>query len=251
MDWQTIRLDEVDSTSSFLKRNAAELPHRLVVRADTQTGGRGRLGREWFSPRGGLYMSLLLRPAPEPEVAALIPLVGAYLICGIFSERTGIPALVKWPNDVIVPAGKMAGILAEYGGRKEPWLVLGFGLNLADRPRVYGSGAIPAAAWSEYGEPPNPEEAQEIVLEGLDRLWPDERANPLPAIRTRVERLLWMRGREVRASVGNRTLRGVVEGLDDLGHLRLYGPDGAAVLDSGEIRPEPLDSPTTIPGGAT
>lgn len=251
MDWQSIRLDEVDSTSSFLKRNAAELPHRLVVRADTQTGGRGRLGRGWSSPRGGLYMSLLLRPAPEPEVAALIPLVGAYVICGLLTDGTGVPALVKWPNDVMAPGGKMAGILAEYGGRKEPWLVIGFGLNLKGRPQVDGPGGMPAAAWSDYGEPPSPEEAQELLLDGLDRLWPDGRGNPLPAIRSRVERLLWMRGREVRASAAGRTLRGVVEGLDDLGHLRLYGPDGPTVLDSGEIRPEPLESPTTIPGGAT
>ena len=251
MDWQTIRLDEVDSTSSFLKRNAAELPHRLVVRADTQTGGRGRLGRKWSSPRGGLYMSLLLRPAPEPEVAALLPLVGAYVICRIFTGQTGVPALVKWPNDVIVPGGKMAGILAEYGGRREPWLVVGFGLNLTDSPRIDRGGGMPAEAWSDYGVPPDPEEAQSFVLEGLDRLWPAGEGNPLPAIRSRVERLLWMRGREVRASVGGMTLRGVVEGLDDLGHLRLYGPEGAAALDSGEIRPEPLESPTTIPGGAT
>jgi|GEM_PF-4975309 len=248
-------------------------PRVLAVRRDASVGRARRAVRDSGTPAGcDLYVvdgqrrlagtvpvGKLLRLDPEaalaramePEVAALIPLVGAYVICGLFTERTRVPAMVKWPNDVMVPGGKMAGILAEYGGRKEPWLVVGFGLNLEDRPEVDHPGGMPAAAWSGYGEPPAPEEAQELVLEGLDRLWPDGRGNPLPAIRSRVERMLWMRGREVRASVSGRTLRGVVEGLDDLGHLRLYGPDGAAVLDSGEIRPEPLESPTTIPGGAT
>lgn len=196
-------------------------------------------------------MSLLLRPAPDPEIAALLPLVGAYTICGAFARRTGVPSLVKWPNDVLVPDGKMAGILAEYGGRKEPWLVLGFGVNLSARPQAGGDGFMAPSAWCDYGRPPTPEEVESIILEALDRLWPGGEGNPLEDILSRVERLLWMKGREVRASLGERVVRGVVEGLDVLGHLRLYGPEGPAVLDSGEIRPEPLEKPITIPGGAT
>jgi BirA family biotin operon repressor/biotin-[acetyl-CoA-carboxylase] ligase len=233
----------VDSTSSFLKRNATELPDRLVVRADTQTGGRGRLGRGWSSPRGGLYTSILLRPAPEPEIAALIPLVGAYIICREFMARTGFPARVKWPNDVLVPGGKMAGILAEYGGRRERWLVVGFGVNLAGGGELETGDVAPAAFWADYADPPDPAEMQCLILEGLDRLWPDERENPLPAIRPCLERLLWMRGREVRSTMDGAPLRGVVEGLDDLGHLRLYGPQGPVSLGSGGISPEPLETP--------
>ena len=244
--WQTIRLDRVDSTSSFLKRNAADLPDRLAVRADAQTEGRGRMGRSWSSPRGGLYMSLLLRPAPPPEIAALVPLLMAHLLGIRFWDATGVPALVKWPNDCLVPDGKLAGILAEYGGRKTPWLVVGMGVNLDAAPEKADDRPIPPSAWSDYGAPPPAGDLFEGMLADLDGLWPLRGVNPLPGVRRSIERRLWSRGREVAADRGSDIVRGVVEGLDDLGHLRVYGPTGTTVLSSGEIRPTGLEEPKMI-----
>lgn len=196
-------------------------------------------------------MSFLLRPAPPPEIAALIPLVMAHLMCVRFHEATGAPALVKWPNDCLAPHGKLAGVLAEYGGRSEPWLVVGMGANLGPVPGVSDGRPMQPAAWSAYGDPPDPAELFGEMLAGLDRLWSRREENPLPGLRHRIERRLWKRGREVAVDLGADVIRGVVEGLDDLGHLRLYGPKGAAVLSSGEIRPIGLEEPTEIPEGGS
>lgn len=196
-------------------------------------------------------MSLLLRPAPAPEVAALLPMVLAYLLCREYSRCSHRPAWVKWPNDVLVAEGKLAGILAEYGGRKESWLVMGLGVNLSEAPSTEEEGLLPSAAWSQQAKAPDPSELESRILAGLDRLWPERALNPLPDIRPEIERMMWMRGREVTAPVGRRLVRGVVEGLDDLGHLRLYGPDGTMTLDSGEARPIGLENPVDIPEGGS
>jgi BirA family biotin operon repressor/biotin-[acetyl-CoA-carboxylase] ligase len=111
-------------------------PEGLVVLADAQTGGRGRLGRTWHSPPGeNLYLSLLLRPACTP--AALPPLT---LAAGVAVTQAlaalGLQPLLKWPNDVLLPVGggqrKVAGILTEMATERERirHVVVGLGLNV-------------------------------------------------------------------------------------------------------------------------
>jgi len=141
--WHPTLLDQVDSTQDWVRRNLSHLPDRSVVTACSQSVGKGRLGRGWVSPPGGLYSSILFRPAPVPEFAPRVSLAMAAVLVRSL-QSSGVPSLVKWPNDVLAGGGKIAGIIAEAGGHPEPWLILGVGVNLSCAPVVPGRSILPA-----------------------------------------------------------------------------------------------------------
>ncbi len=133
-----VHLRSTDSTNDRARALAiAGAPHGTLVSARQQTAGRGRQGRRWSAPAGSSVLaSLVLRSPP-----ALLPLLAAVAVCDVIGER----ALIKWPNDVVVPAGdgegcdqgssglaKLAGILVE-GRPQQGWAVLGIGINVAVR----------------------------------------------------------------------------------------------------------------------
>ena len=108
-----------------------------VLIAETQTEGKGRFGRTWVSPPGGLYLSVLVEPPAGPgEPAAdpltLLPLAAGVAVAQAVRRAAGIPAELRWPNDLDWKGRKVAGVLAEVGFRREsPRLaVVGFGVNL-------------------------------------------------------------------------------------------------------------------------
>jgi BirA family biotin operon repressor/biotin-[acetyl-CoA-carboxylase] ligase len=113
-----------------------------VVVADKQTAGRGRHGRAWFSPPGaGLYVSAIVRPemsiSNEPNPAALLTLASGVAIAEAVHAVTGLPAQIKWPNDVLIGGRKLAGILAEAAVHRGAlqFVVVGFGVNM--KPAAY------------------------------------------------------------------------------------------------------------------
>jgi BirA family biotin operon repressor/biotin-[acetyl-CoA-carboxylase] ligase len=108
-----------------------------TVAADAQTAGRGRLGRTWFSPPGaGLYVSIVLRPSGDLSTrsnpAAFLTLASGVAIAEGVRTSTGLPAEIKWPNDVMIGRRKLAGILAEAAaqGDRLQHVIVGFGVNL-------------------------------------------------------------------------------------------------------------------------
>jgi BirA family biotin operon repressor/biotin-[acetyl-CoA-carboxylase] ligase len=130
-------LDTASSTNDLAARLAdLGAEEGTVVVAESQTAGRGRMGRVWFSPPGaGLYVSIVLRPAIDPS--ALLTLAAGVALAEGVELSTGLPAEIKWPNDLIVGKRKLAGILAEAAaqGGALRFVVLGFGLNV--RPAAY------------------------------------------------------------------------------------------------------------------
>jgi BirA family transcriptional regulator, biotin operon repressor / biotin---[acetyl-CoA-carboxylase] ligase len=129
--WREIRVTgETGSTNADLLREAqAGAGEGLVLVAETQTAGRGRLGRSWSSPpRAALACSVLLRPAGVPPAArAWLPLLTGIAVAAALRAEAGVPAGLKWPNDVLVADRKIAGILAEAHGDA---IVVGIGLNV-------------------------------------------------------------------------------------------------------------------------
>ncbi|ASJ04781.1 biotin--[acetyl-CoA-carboxylase] ligase [Thermococcus barossii] len=121
---RVISLDEVDSTNEYAKKIARKVPEGTVVLAKRQTAGRGRKGRRWESPEGGLWMSVILKPQ---RVDSRLVFVGALAVVDTLSEF-GLSPGIKWPNDVWVAGRKIAGILTE--GRAGEYTVLGIGLNV-------------------------------------------------------------------------------------------------------------------------
>ena len=132
-------LDEIDSTNEEARRLAAAgAAAGTVVWAKRQTAGRGRRGRSWISEPGNLFTSLILRPHVPPARAAELTFVASLAVAqAVAGFLPGRIICTKWPNDVLVDGGKIAGILIESAAGtsgKVDWLVVGIGINVAHHP---------------------------------------------------------------------------------------------------------------------
>ena len=131
--WNEVHVVQSVSSTNDLVATAARAgqPEGLVVVAEHQTGGRGRLDRQWVSPpRAGLTFSMLLRPAVPPAVRPWLPLLLATAAAEALSTRCDLDVALKWPNDLIVGGRKVGGVLAEASGDA---VVVGIGLNVSTR----------------------------------------------------------------------------------------------------------------------
>lgn len=210
-----------DSTQDAVLRMARSgAPAGTVLWAGEQRRGRGRQGREWLSPAGGLYFSLLLDEAslsllPAPDHAARLRLLP--LVAGLATaDAVGSEARIKWPNDVLIEGRKLAGILAEV---MDSWIVLGVGINLAAAP-------LPtAAAMAELAAPPDP---AALLDRWLARF--DERLTR-PDTAAEVESRLYGVGREATHAGRRVTPLGVAPD----GALRVRVNGGEETISAGEV----------------
>ncbi len=127
------RFAVLGSTNDEARRLAAEgAPHGTAVQADEQTQGRGRRGREWFSPSGNLHLSVILDPGPVPARASELAFVASVALREALSGLAPDAAFAcKWPNDILCGGAKIAGMLLE---NHAPLVVLGVGVNVAAAP---------------------------------------------------------------------------------------------------------------------
>lgn len=130
------RYDEIDSTNIRAKEWAKSgTPEGSIVLAESQSAGKGRLGRTWLSPKGtGIWMSIILRPHISPQQISQVTLVAGMSMRRAISEVTGLEAKIKWPNDIIVGEKKVCGILTEMAARANhaEYVVVGIGVNVND-----------------------------------------------------------------------------------------------------------------------
>jgi BirA family transcriptional regulator, biotin operon repressor / biotin---[acetyl-CoA-carboxylase] ligase len=214
-----LHVRELGSTNDRARTLAlAGAPHGTLVTTSFQTAGRGRQGRAWVAPPGrALLMSLVLRVF-DP----LLPLRAGLAVADLAGDR----AQVKWPNDVLVEGGKVAGVLAE-ARPQVGWAVLGIGVNVALQPTDFPPELRERAA--TLGRPP---EALEAALDELLGHLAVRLAEP--AART-VDEL------RARDAVRDRAVRweggvGTGAGIDATGALRVRLPDGTSIsLDAGEV----------------
>lgn len=126
--------DSIDSTNTIAKKMAAEGAFEgTVIIAEEQTGGRGRLGRSWISPKGtGIWMSIVLRPNIEPTEAAKITQITAAAVATAIRKVTGCNVGIKWPNDIIIHKKKVCGILTEMSAELNSvnYIIVGIGINV-------------------------------------------------------------------------------------------------------------------------
>lgn len=132
---QDIRyFDCVESTMDVAFRLGLEgAGEGTVVCAESQTKGKGRLGRSWTSPKGkGIYMSVILRPRLAPTDMAQLTLLSAVAVCEAVKNICDVPAQIKWPNDILVKDKKLAGILTELSAEMDRvrFIVIGIGINI-------------------------------------------------------------------------------------------------------------------------
>jgi BirA family biotin operon repressor/biotin-[acetyl-CoA-carboxylase] ligase len=217
-----LHLRTTDSTNDRARALAdGGAPHGTLVTAGAQTAGRGRQGRTWDAPAGrALLMSLVLRDWPR-----LLPLVAAVAVADVGAAGGG-DISIKWPNDVLLRGGKLAGILVE-ARPQEDWAVVGIGMNVAVRPADLPAELRDRAASLEL-EPAALETTLAALLTALGERLALEPAAVLAAFRER-DALL---GRQVRWQRGE----GTAAGIDEHGRLLVDRSDGTrAALDAGEV----------------
>ena len=124
--WKVFKYDVVDSTNETAKNICDDCPERFVVIADVQRNGKGQYGRKWLSPSGENFLSTFCIPQREIAAENLISFAAANAVCVILKEFNLVPKC-KWPNDIEVSTGKIAGILTE---KTKDRILIGIGLNL-------------------------------------------------------------------------------------------------------------------------
>jgi BirA family biotin operon repressor/biotin-[acetyl-CoA-carboxylase] ligase len=223
---QRIELESCSSTNDEAARLArAGASHGTIVIAERQTSGRGRDGRAWQSPVGGLYMSAVLRPPiPIVDVPPMTLAIGIGLCEAV--RTTGAPAVLKWPNDLLVRERKLAGVLVEaqsQGNRLEA-VIVGIGVNISgELPEAVVETGITLA--EAAGTTIDREAFVERMLAHVER-WVDRYVSVgiEPIIPAWQERMAV--GLQARATVDGASLTGCVAGLDADGALLLRDEDG-------------------------
>jgi len=166
-------LEETDSTNSRLKKLALEgAPHGTVVTAESQTGGRGRLGRSFQSPAGkGIYLSLLLRPTLAPEALLPVTALAAVAVCRAVEQVCGLGPKIKWTNDLVLNGKKICGILTELVMTESgPAVIVGVGLNVHQKQTDFSPEVAAIASSLEQelgGDLSRPELAGAVIRELL------------------------------------------------------------------------------------
>lgn len=233
---------ESAGSTNLLARAAARdgAPEGSVVVADSQTGGRGRMGRAWSSPPGvNLYASVVLRPPVPPVRVPEIPLVAAAAIHAALSrECPSLQVAIKWPNDLLCGGRKLCGILCEM--ESEPdcthFVVVGFGLNVNLDALPEELQGIATSIALESGARSSRACLLAAVLNRFEGMYADWlAADDLAPFLPLLERHAWLQGKAVRIEQYGRTLSGTVAGLSPQGHLLLMGEEGAVTaVNSGE-----------------
>jgi BirA family biotin operon repressor/biotin-[acetyl-CoA-carboxylase] ligase len=210
-------------------------PDRTIILADFQWAGKGRQGRTWVAPAGtSLLVSLVFRCALAPiDLTA----VCAVSVAEAIDAMTGLPARVKWPNDVMVGERKVCGILAEVvaaqGGQA---VVVGIGLNVNLDPISAGLPPTATSLSAELGRGCSREAILVAILARADRYLSMQPGELVPVVRERWDALLWRKNQHVQVGDGSGWIEGTVEGVGPSGALRVRTPDGSAVeISVGEI----------------
>lgn len=227
-----VHLPETDSTNLRAKELAAlGAVEGTIVIAERQTGGRGRKGRSWFSPEGGIYMSCILRPRMTPSEAPGITLMTGVAAAEAINLLTRLNARIKWPNDILVGGRKIAGILTEISADMDgiDYVVVGIGINVNISREDLGDDIreIATSVLIETGGPLARSRLVRAFLEQFEiyyRIIQDQGFEP---IRKRWKDLSGIIGRRTRVEMIGKTLTGQVFDIDTDGVLLLTDDLGA------------------------
>ena len=263
--WREVRVvEETGSTNADLLAKARSgAGEGLVLVAEAQTSGRGRMGRRWISaPRRALTFSVLLRPAVPAGLVGWAPLLAGVAVASALERTAGVDARLKWPNDVLVDGAKIAGILAERWGNA---VVIGTGINVLQQrgelpvptatsllvTQAAGPGPAAARAAEVRGTAPaeSPTAGVDIrerllaaVLDDLAhwyRAWLDQ-PQPGDADGCGLREEYLRRSGTVGAAVtvmlpGGQDLTGMAAGIDAAGRLEIQSPAGLVQVSAGDV----------------
>ena len=223
---------ETTSTNDVIEKLARDgVKEGVVVFAESQTRGRGRLGRKWMSPaRKGLWFSLLLRPKLRPQAVTQLTIASATALVRAVHSQTGLKPEIKWPNDIVIRGRKVAGILTEMNAEldKVKYLILGIGvdvnLNGSDFPSDLRK--LATSLKMETGRTLDRAELGVEILRQLDRDCLRVCSGQFEAVAEEWEERCRTIGRNVAIQIGDRRVQGRAESLDADGALLLRTQHG-------------------------
>lgn len=191
---------------------ASGAPEGALVFAARQNRGRGRLGRAWNSPEGGVYLSLVLRPSRPPADTPQLSLVAGLATVQAIQQLTGAFPVIRWPNDVFVSDRKVAGILVEARAA----VVVGIGINVATDPGQLPKQAGSLAALGASADPYRLTGAFCRQVASWYDVWAREGFGP---IRNALRPWMGLFGRPVHITAGTHRFEGTAQDLDGQGRL--------------------------------
>lgn len=216
---------ETASTNDVVEKLARdEVREGIVVFAESQSRGRGRLGRQWISPSGkGLWFSVLLRPQLPPSAATQLTVVSAVAVARGIERHTGLKPEIKWPNDIVFGTRKVAGILLELGAELDHirHVVLGIGIdvNLAEDEMPPELRSIATSLRIEGGRPFDRAELATRVLAELEAAYGRLRRGDFHEISDEWMRRCSTLGQRVTIRMADRVIIGRAESLNEDGAL--------------------------------
>jgi BirA family biotin operon repressor/biotin-[acetyl-CoA-carboxylase] ligase len=224
--------EETTSTNDVIEKLARDkVKEGVVVFAESQSKGRGRLGRKWISPaRKGLWFSILLRPNIHPLAVTQMTIAAATALFRAIRAQTGVTPEIKWPNDILIRGKKVAGILTELSAETDriKYVILGVGIDVnqtaaefpADLRRIATSLRI------ETGQKQNRAELAVKILHELDRDYEHVREGRFEDLSAEWEKHCSTIGHQVVIHVGDRKIQGRAEALDTDGALLIRTQHG-------------------------
>jgi BirA family transcriptional regulator, biotin operon repressor / biotin---[acetyl-CoA-carboxylase] ligase len=224
--------EQTTSTNDVIEKLARDgVKEGAVVFAESQTKGRGRLGRKWISPgRKGLWFSILLRPALRPQEATQLTVASAVALRRAIQQQTGLRPEIKWPNDILVGGKKVAGILTELNAELDRvrYVILGIGVDVNLGPGEFPPELRKAATSLkiESGKIISRPELATVILRELDADYARLGGGRFAAVADEWEAHCQTIGRNVTIQTGERRIRGRAESLDDDGALLLRTEHG-------------------------
>jgi BirA family transcriptional regulator, biotin operon repressor / biotin---[acetyl-CoA-carboxylase] ligase len=211
----------MDAARDLIENGAGE---GTIVVAESQSNGRGRLGREWFSPQGGIYFTLILKPQIAPAYAPRLNLMASVAVAKTLRRLLGLDVRLKWPNDVLIEGRKVCGILAEMKAEVDAlkYVTIGVGINANLSIAKYGTKVASLKELKGH-EISRKEIFISIVKELLEQ-------QPLLAKGALIEEwrtLSATLNREVRIETTGGTIAGRAVDIDSSGALIIKGADGS------------------------
>ena len=210
---------------SFLAEQETDNLHGTVIVSEHQTKGRGRMGRSWISPPGGIWLSIILKPKIKNSQITVLPLLSALSVCDVIKKMTKLNARLKWPNDVVIDGRKVSGILLDLSttADKIDFVVIGIGVNVNIDIKKINSDIVKSAGFYDITSLQNELHGKEIekfdfirlLLENIERYVFQLENEGAREIIKKSKKISDTLGREVIVKRSNEILQGVAVDMDE------------------------------------
>lgn len=242
-DWAGCEIyyfDSIDSTNTKAKELAEEgHPSGTLVVADRQTAGKGRRGRSWESPTGiGIFMTLMLKPEINPNNASMLTLVAAMATTRAIRRVTGVPAMIKWPNDIVMNGKKVCGILTEMSAQFDyiNHIVIGIGINVHNEEFPEEIAQTASSLFLESGQHIHRASLIEAFLEEFENVYAEYlKTEDMEGLQKEYDTMLVNRGRQVRVLDPKEPFEGKAMGITKKGELIVDTWESRKLVSSGEV----------------